>query len=90
MTRLATSTLAYLRHHAIAITALVCSLLALAGASYAALDLPNGSVGARQIKNHVIAPVKLDPRLIAATVRSWVIVQWQGGRLVAQASSSPR
>ena len=37
----------YLRRHAIAILALICSLLALAGASYATLRLPAGSVGAR-------------------------------------------
>ena len=36
-------TLNYISHHAIAILALVCSLLALAGASYAAIAIPSWS-----------------------------------------------
>ena len=44
--------------HSIAYLALVCSMLALAGASYASFHIPNGSVGEKQLKNHVIDPVK--------------------------------
>jgi hypothetical protein len=40
------------RGHAIAYAALAVSVLSLAGASYAALELPAGSVGAAQIRNH--------------------------------------
>ena len=47
-------TLNYISHHAIAILALVCSLLALAGASYAATQLPKNSVGNAQIKQGAV------------------------------------
>jgi hypothetical protein len=71
--------LSYLREHAIATLALICSLLALAGSSYAAFSVPDHSVGA----------AKLDPRSIAASVSAWVNVQWgKGGKLVAAGSSS--
>jgi hypothetical protein len=80
----------YLRRNTIAGVALACSLLSLAGASYAALSLPAGSVGAAQIRNHVIDPVKLNPQTIAGSIRASVVVQWgAGGKLVARASSSP-
>ncbi len=51
-------TLNYISHHAIAILALVCSLLALAGASYAATQLPKNSVGNAQIKQGAVSPPK--------------------------------
>jgi hypothetical protein len=56
-------TLNYISHHAIAILALVCSLLALAGASYAATQLPNNSVGSAQIKNGAVAPSKFSKQI---------------------------
>ena len=62
-------TLNYISHHAIAILALVCSLLALAGASYAATQLPKNSVGNAQIKQGAVSPPKFskaDRRLRAA------------------------
>ena len=62
---------AYLRQHVLAALALVCSLLSLAGASYAAFSLPAGSVGARELKNRAITAVKLDPTSVAASVRAW-------------------
>ena len=84
-----TRTLDYLRRNALAALALACSLLALAGASYAALSLPANSVGARQVRNHSLGSIKLDQRSIAASIRAWVILQWGAkGRLVATASSS--
>lgn len=67
-----TRLLAHLRRHAIAVTALACSLLALAGASYAAFELPN----------HSIDPVKLNPRNIGGYVRAWVSVK-ANGRVIA-------
>jgi hypothetical protein len=76
----------HLRSNVIAYLAL---FVALGGTSYAAINLPAGSVGANQIKNHSIDPVKFDQKQIAASIRAWVIVQWRGPRLVAQASSSP-
>jgi hypothetical protein len=66
------------RAHAIASLALCCSLLALAGASYATLSLPANSVGALQIKNHSIEPVKLDPQVIGGSIRHWALVNAQG------------
>lgn len=79
----------YIAHHAIAITALVCSILALAASSYAAFSLPAGSVGAAQIRNHVITPVKLNSKSIAGSIRAWAVIQWGGsGKLVARASNS--
>jgi len=64
--------LAHLHRHAIAVTAFVCSLLALAGASYAAFELPN----------HSIDPVKLNPRNIGGYVRAWASVN-ANGRVIA-------
>ena len=56
-------TLNYISHHAIAILALVCSLLALAGASYAATQLPKNSVGNAQIKQGAVAPPKFSKQI---------------------------
>jgi hypothetical protein len=53
----------YVSHHAIAILALVCSLLALAGASYAATQLPKNSVGNAQIKQGAVAPPKFSKQI---------------------------
>jgi hypothetical protein len=69
--------LKYLGDHARATTALVLSLLALAGSSYAAFTI-SGS----QIRNHTIDPVKLNPRLISGNVRAWALVR-PDGRLIA-------
>lgn len=82
-----THALAYLRHHALAALALVCSLLSLAGASYAAWSLPAGSVGARELKNRSITAVKFDPTSVAASIRAWATLAWDGAWRV-QASSS--
>jgi hypothetical protein len=61
----------HLRGNAIAYLAL---FVALGGTSYAALNLPAGSVGAKQIKNHAITPVKFNSSAIGASVRFWAIV----------------
>jgi hypothetical protein len=82
-----TNVFAYLRQHVLAALALVCSLLSLGGASYAAFSLPAGSVGPRQLKNHAITAVKLNPTSIAASIRAWANLSWAGGWRV-QASSS--
>ena len=63
----------YLRDHALAATALVFSVLALAGSSYAAVTI-SGS----QIRNHTITPVKFDQRSINGVVRAWAIVAPNG------------
>jgi hypothetical protein len=59
----------YLRDHALATAAFVCSILALAGSSYAAFTI-SGS----QIRNHTINPVKLNPKFVNGNVRAWAIV----------------
>jgi len=69
--------LKHLGDHALATAALVLSLLALAGSSYAAFTI-SGS----QIRNHTIDPVKLNPKLIAGNVRAWAVVR-PDGRLIA-------
>lgn len=81
-----TRVLAYLRHHALAALALVCSLLSLAGASYAAFSLPAGSVGGRELKNRAVTAAKLDPTSVAASIRAWATLVWDGAWRV-QASS---
>ena len=83
-----TRTLDYLRRNALAALALVCSLLALGGASYAALSLPAGSVGTRQLRtgavtnkklaNGSITPAKLDSHTIGGSVRHWAFINVNG------------
>ena len=77
--------LSYLSHHAIALVALTCSLLALAGASYAAIALPKNSVGNRQIQRGAVAPPKFSKQ-IGGYVRAYAMVN-ANGRL---SYSSPR
>jgi hypothetical protein len=71
--------LEYLRRHALAAAAFVCSILALAGSSYAAFTI-SGS----QIRNHTINPAKLNPKFINGNVRAWAIVA-PNGRVIASA-----
>ena len=73
-------TLHYISHHAIAILALICSLLALAGASYAAIKLPKNSVGNPQIKRGAVAPPKFSKQ-VGGYVRMYAKID-AAGRLV--------
>ena len=77
----------YVRRNAIAITALGCSLLALAGAGYAAVTLPNGSVGTPQLRNGAVTPPKLDHRSVAGYVRAWAQTN-NGCQLVASSGGA--
>ena len=70
--------LGHARANAVAYLALILAGLALAGGAYAALAVPANSVGARQIRNHSIGPVKLDPRSIGGSVRHWARVDATG------------
>lgn len=74
-----TNLINYLRRHALAAAAFVCSILALAGSSYAAFTI-SGS----QIRNHTINPVKLNPKFINGNIRAWAIVA-PNGRVIAGA-----
>lgn len=74
--------------HSIAYVALVASMLALAGASYAASRIPNNSVGTSQIKNGAVTerklhnqsidPVKWNPTYVSSFVRRWANVGTDG------------
>src|ERR1700761_6705487 len=70
-------TVNYISHHAIAFLALICSLLALAGASYAAITLPKNSVGNQQIKRGAVAPPKFSKQ-IGGYVRMFAVVNASG------------
>ncbi|HWF51567.1 MAG TPA: hypothetical protein VG294_13090 [Solirubrobacteraceae bacterium] len=47
--------------------------VALGGTGYAAVSIPRGSVGTRQLRNGAVTPVKLG-KGIAGSVRAWAIV----------------
>jgi hypothetical protein len=86
-----TTILAHLRSNAVAYLAL---FVALGGTSYAAISLPAGSVGAKQIHNGAITPVKLNGNYTNGTIRAWAIVSAKGtvlgggGKPSAQLSAS--
>ncbi|MGH2870308.1 MAG: hypothetical protein ACRDNK_22410 [Solirubrobacteraceae bacterium] len=68
----------FLRHLQANLVAYLALFVALGGTGYAALRLPAGSVGARQLKNHSITPIKLDRRSTAGYVRDWITIDSQG------------
>jgi hypothetical protein len=68
------------------LVAYLALFVALGGTSYAALRIPPGSVGNRQLQNHSVTPVKLDGGKTAGYVADWA--QITGGGLVAE--SRPR
>jgi hypothetical protein len=53
----------------------VALFVALGGTGYAAVSIPRNSVGAAQIRNRSIAPVKFNPSSIGGSVRAWAIVR---------------
>jgi hypothetical protein len=75
--------LAHARSNAVAYLAL---FVALGGTSYAAVNLPAGSVGNRQLRNHSVSAIKLERSSIGGYVREWATIDGQG-QLVA---SRPR
>jgi hypothetical protein len=68
----------FLRHLQANLVAYLALFVALGGTSYAALRVPAGSVGARQLKNHSIGPAKFDRGSIAGYVRDWITIDSQG------------
>jgi hypothetical protein len=81
-------TLNYISHHAIAILALVCSLLALAGASYAATQLSKNSVGSAQIKPGAVTPGKLSGKQFGGYVALYAKVNVAGKILYASPAAT--
>jgi hypothetical protein len=89
-----TRTLDYLCRNALAMLALVCALLALGGASYAAFSLPAGSVGPKQIRsgavtsqklaNGSVTAAKFNAGQIRGSIRFWARID-ANGRVIASA-----
>lgn len=73
----------HLRTNAIAYVAL---FVALGGTSYAAITIPAGSVGTRQLRNGAVTSKKLNRRSVAGYVAFWARVD-ESGRLLG--SSRP-
>lgn len=76
-----TTILRYIRSNAVAFLAL---FIALGGAGWAAVSLPAGSVGSRQIKNHSITPVKFNQSMIGGSVRYWARISASGTIIASQ------
>ena len=66
----------------------VALFVALGGTGYAAISIPRNSVGAAQIRNHSITPVKFNPSAIGGSVRAWAIISANGQ--VFASSGKPR
>ena len=66
------------RHVSRNVVAYLALFIALGGTGYAATNLPAQSVGAAQLRDHSISPVKLDPSRINGNVRAWAIVRPSG------------
>lgn len=56
----------------------IALFIALGGTGYAAVSIPRNSVGAAQIRNHSIDPVKFNPAVIGGSARAWAIVRANG------------
>ena len=69
----------HLRANVIAYLAL---FVALGGTSYAAISLPAGSVGTRQLRNGSITPIKFNSGKVGAYVRAWAVIA-NGNQVVA-------
>jgi hypothetical protein len=69
---------AIVRHARSNLVGYLALFVALGGTSYAAISIPRGSVGATQIRNHSITPVKFNRSVIAGSARAWAIVGASG------------
>jgi hypothetical protein len=85
-----------LNHARTNLVAYIALFVALGGTSYAAISLPAGSVGTRQLRNgavtsrklagHAVTAAALDPKSIAGHIADWAQIR-ADGHVVA---SSPR
>jgi hypothetical protein len=73
--------ISHLRHNLVAYLAL---FVALGGTSYAAVSLPAGSVGTRQLRNGSVTRVKLNGTQFAGYVHAWAYVSAAGRIIVAR------
>jgi hypothetical protein len=53
----------------------IALFVALGGTGYAAVGIPRNSVGASQIRNRSITPVKFNPASIGGNVHAWAIIR---------------
>ncbi|MGZ4299096.1 MAG: hypothetical protein ACXVE4_16165 [Solirubrobacteraceae bacterium] len=53
----------------------IALFVALGGTGYAAISIPRNSVGAAQLRNRSITPVKFNPSAIGGSVRAWAIIR---------------
>jgi hypothetical protein len=67
--------LQHLRGNAVAYLAL---FVALGGTGYAAVNLPAGSVGTRQLRNGAVTPAKLNGKDISGSVAMWARISASG------------
>ena len=82
---LMTKVLGHLKSNAVAYLAL---FVALGGTGYAATNLPRGSVGTNQLKNHSVTPIKFDRGSIAGYVRDYIQISAQGQILSSRPGAS--
>lgn len=68
----------YLKQNALGAIAI---FIALGGTGYAAVAIPNSSVGTRQLRNGAVTPRKLDAGLAGGYVRAWAGIG-AGGKLM--------
>ena len=76
-----TTILRYIRSNTVAFLAL---FIALGGTGLAAVSLPAGSVGSRQIRNNSITPAKFNRSAIGGSVRYWARISANGKILASQ------
>ena len=53
----------------------IALFVALGGTGYAAISIPRNSVGAAQIRNRSISPIKFNPTSIGGSVHAWAIIR---------------